>query len=108
MQVISFADEYRWILRTGLRVVSGNESESTYSSNHSISRRKFIFAFRYTDQLGGATIHLLELCALEKYGERDVVAPYVNSSRMTGTPLGFRNRYASPLQSYFDLHAAGE
>ena len=103
VQGISFADEYRWILRTGLRVVSGNESESKYSSNRSIPHRKFIFAFRYTDQLGGATIHLLELCSLAKYGERDVVAPYVNSSRMTGTPLGFRNRYASPLQSYFDL-----
>lgn len=76
----------------------------------SSSHRKFIFAFRYYEQLGRATENLLALCSLAKYGEREVVAPFVNNSRMAGIPYGVghhfrRKRTASfsPFETYFDL-----
>ena len=71
------------------------------------SRGKFIFAFRYYEQLGRATENLLAFCSLAKYGNREVVAPFVNNSRMAGTPYGVGHRYRrkrtmsfSPFETY--------
>lgn len=86
-------------------------------SNHSQPlrgpRRKFLFVFRYYEQLGRATNNLLDLASLAKNKNRRLVAPFVNNSRMSGLPGGvshyFRKHekpsqriYAS-LSEYFDL-----
>ena len=99
MQSMSPADQYRWMRSPVLPVVGGNRSDST-SSNNLIPPRKFIFIFSFSDQLARGTRNLLALCSLAKYAEREVVAPYVNNSRMYG--FGARSN-SSPFQSYFDL-----
>ena len=69
-------------------------------SNNLTRRRKFIFGFSFSEQLGRGTRNLLVLCSLAKNGEREVVAPYVKNSRMYG--FGALSD-SSPLQLYFDL-----
>lgn len=85
-----------------------NEEQTT-------SRKKFIFAFRYYEQLGRATENLLALCSLAKYGGREVVAPFVNNSRMAGIPHGvghhFRRKRVvsfSPFETYFNLQKVND
>ena len=104
----------RWIQRTVLPEIEGNYEEGK-TLNQSVPRRKFIFAFRYYEQLGRATENLLALCSLARYGEREVVAPFVNNSRMAGIPYGvghhFRRKRVvsfSPFQTYFDLRQVND
>ena len=101
----------RWIRRTVSPDTEGNQG----TLNHSVPQRKFIFAFRYYEQLGRATENLLALCSLAKYGDRVVVAPFVNNSRMAGIPYGvghhFRKKRVvsfSPFQTYFDLQRVND
>ena len=86
-------------------------------SNHSRPlrgpRRKFLFVFRYYEQLGRATNNLLDLASLAKNKNRLLVVPFVNNSRMSGLPGGvshyFRKhekpsqRTYTSLSEYFDL-----
>ena len=51
-------------------------------------RRKFLFVFRYYEQLGRATYNLLDLASLAKNKNRLLVIPFVNNSRMSGLPDG--------------------
>lgn len=111
----SSKDQRRWIGETASAAIQGNLDESASIVDHSVSQRKFIFAFRYYEQLGRATENLLALCSLARYGRRDVVAPFVNNSRMAGIPYGvghhFRRKRVvsfSPFQTYFDLRQVND
>lgn len=77
--------------------------------------RKYIIIFRHYEQLGRATSNLLALCAIAKHGERNVVAPFVNNSRMAGLPYGVGHHFRkkriisfSPFQTYFDVKQVNE
>ena len=87
------------------------------SRNFRIAQRSgrggFLFVFRYYEQLGRATDNLINLASLAKYNDRQVVAPFVNNSRMSGlrggaVSHGGRNktqtdfRFAT-LDAYFDV-----
>lgn len=107
-------DRLRWIHHNTLPKIGKNQDDRSLP-DHSIVRRKFIFAFRYYEQLGRATENLLVLCSLAKYGNREVVAPFVNNSRMAGIPYGVghhfrRKRVVSfgPFQTYFDLRQVND
>lgn len=63
-------------------------------------KRKFFIAFGFGDQLTWATESLLELAALAKYGERNVVVPFAKNSRLYGTK---RDGNTGSLSRYFDL-----
>ena len=52
----------------------------------SIRQRKIILAFNWWEQLTMASNNLLGLTALAAYGERQVVVPFVENSRFSGTP----------------------
>lgn len=52
----------------------------------SIRQRKIILAFNWWEQLTMASNNLLGLIALAAYGERQVVVPFVENSRFSGTP----------------------
>lgn len=108
-------DQLRWIRHSTLPKIGKNINDGKSLPDHSIVRRKFIFAFRYYEQLGRATENLLDLCSLAKYGNREVVAPFVNNSRMAGIPYGVghhfrRKRVVSfaPFQTYFDLRQVND
>lgn len=76
-------------------------------------KRKFLFVFRYYEQLGRATSNLLDLASLAKNTNRLLVVPYVNNSRMSGLPTGVSHFFRKPekpphltyslLSEYFDL-----
>lgn len=74
-------------------------------------RRQFIFALRYYEQLGRATNNLITLASLAKYKNRQVVAPFVNNSRMSGLRGGVSHHVRKihsdfrfgKLDEYFDV-----
>lgn len=61
---------------------------------------KFVLAFSFGDQLTWATESLLALAAVESYGGRDVVVPFVKHSRLYGTKI---DDNTGTLSRYFDL-----
>lgn len=77
------------------------------------SRRKFLFVFRYYEQLGRATSNLLDLASFAKSKNRVLVVPYVNNSRMSGLSSGVSHNFHKPenpphityslLSEYFNL-----
>ena len=90
-----------------------NNMESNHSQPLSGPRRKFLFVFRYYEQLGRATKNLLDLASFAKNKNRLLVVPFVNNSRMSGLPGGvshyFRkhekpsHRTYALLSEYFNL-----
>lgn len=68
-------------------------------------KRKFFIAFGFGDQLTCATESLLELAALSKYGERNVVVPFAKNSKLYGTKL---DEHTGTLSRYFDLKELNE
>ena len=78
--------------------------ESNHSQPLSGPRRKFLFVFRYYEQLGRATNNLLDLASLAKNKNRLLVVPFVNNSRMSGLPGGvshyFRKREKPSQKTY--------
>ncbi|XP_032239804.2 uncharacterized protein LOC116619277 [Nematostella vectensis] len=74
-------------------------------------RQKYLFVFRYYEQLGRATNNLLELASWAKHRNSIVVAPFVNNSRMSGLPGGVSHYLRTttslarfgPLREYFDV-----
>lgn len=87
--------------------------ESNHSQPLSGPRRKFLFVFRYYEQLGRATNNLLDLASLAKNKNRLMVVPFVNNSRMSGLPGGVSHYFRKQekpsqktyalLSEYFDL-----
>ena len=87
------------------------ENQSHY--NLQGPRQKFLFVFRYYEQLGRATSNLLELASLAKYNNRVIVVPFVNNSRMSGLPGGVSHFYRklekpgqrnyAPMDEYFNI-----
>lgn len=74
------------------------------------TKRKFIFAFRYYEQLGRATSNLLALASWAKYRDSLVVSPFVNNSRMSGLPSGVSHFLRAtttmrfgPLDEYYNV-----
>ena len=63
-------------------------------------RAKFFLAFSFKEQLTRATESLLSLAALAKYGDRDVVIPFVKNSKFYGTKL---DENTGTLSRYFDV-----
>lgn len=63
-------------------------------------RAKFFLAFSFKEQLTRGTESLLSLAAVAKYGERNVVAPFVKDSKFYGTKL---DENTGTLSRYFDL-----
>ena len=68
-------------------------SENNHSYFLQGPRQRFLFVFRYYEQLGRATANLLALASLAKYKNRGVVVPFVNNSRMSGLPGGVSHFY---------------
>lgn len=69
-------------------------------------RQKFLFVFRYYEQLGRATNNLLDLASLAKNKNRLLVIPFVNNSRMSGLPGGvshFFRKQEKPSQRTYAL-----
>lgn len=76
-------------------------------------REKYLFVFRYYEQLGRATSNLLALASLAKYNNRYLVVPFVNNSRMCGLPGGVSHFYRKvekpgqrnyvPMDEYFNM-----
>lgn len=87
--------------------------ESNHSQLLGGPRRKFLFVFRYYEQLGRTTKNFLDLASLAKNKNRLLVVPFVNNSRMSGLPGGvshyFRkhekpsHRTYALLSEYFNL-----
>lgn len=114
----SSRDRLRWIRNHTLLQkihIRGSFQDKQTILDHSTLQKKYIFAFRYYEQLGRATENLLALCLLASYGKRSVVAPFVNNSRMAGISYGVghhfrRKRVAmfSTFQTYFDLRQVND
>lgn len=108
-------NEARKIPFIGMKDIKINNTEDDNLSNYTVRglRRKYLFVFRYYEQLGRATSNLLELASLAKYNNRAFVAPFVNDSRMSGLPGGVSHFYRkqekpgqrnfSPMDAYFDM-----
>ena len=87
--------------------------ENSHSDYLQGPRRKFLYVFRYYEQLGRATSNLLDLASLAKYKNRLLVVPFVNNSRMSGLPSGVSHFYRkvekpgqrsyAPLDEYFNM-----
>ena len=99
-------------------VVSENVEIRNTAANQSRTsqrpRRKFVFVFRYYEQLGRGASNLLALASFAKNKNRLVVLPFVNNSRMSGLPNGvshhfrksdfpFLKKYGQ-LSDYFDVN----
>lgn len=89
----------------------GNNENIKIKDNRGKPRRKFVFVFRYYEQLGMTTNNLLALTSFGKYEKRQVVAPFVNNSRMSGLSVGVshhtRKQIAetfAPLSFYYDMN----
>lgn len=80
--------------------------ESDHSQPLYGPRRKFLFVFRYYEQLGRATNNLLDLASLAKNKNRLLVVPFVNNSRMSGLPGGvshYFRKHEKPSQRTYAL-----
>lgn len=71
------------------------KAENTNLSHRSLQehKHKFLFVFRYYEQLGRATSNLIDLASLAKYNNRFLVVPFVNNSRMCGLSGGVSHHY---------------
>lgn len=78
----------------GRNHVAANKHQTTKQ------QAKFFFAFSFPEQLTRATENLLSLAAVAKYGERNVVVPFVKDSRFYGTKV---DENTETLSRYFDL-----
>uniref|UniRef100_A0A069DN88 Putative cnidarian restricted protein n=1 Tax=Clytia hemisphaerica TaxID=252671 RepID=A0A069DN88_9CNID len=58
------------------------------ASSRNDNEKKYLFAFRYFEQLSMATKNLLSLASLATSTGRTFVEPFVNSSRFCGLPSG--------------------
>lgn len=102
--------------RTNLKAKTNNVKLSATNGQYSKPRtsrqikRKFIFVFRYYEQLGRATSNLLALASWARFRNGFFVAPFVNNSRMSGLPGGVSHflresqppKFA-PLSTYYDV-----
>lgn len=84
----------------GHNKLSANGLSLGKAANTNVSHRtlqehkhKFLFVFRYYEQLGRATSNLIDLASLAKYNNRFLVVPYVNNSRMCGLAGGVSHHY---------------
>lgn len=87
--------------------------ENSHSDFLQGPRRKFLFVFRYYEQLGRATSNLLALASMAKTNNRVVVVPFVNNSRMSGLSGGVSHFYRklekpgqrnyAPMDEYFNM-----
>ncbi|XP_031562579.1 uncharacterized protein LOC116298317 [Actinia tenebrosa] len=90
--------------------LSINSDDQADQNKSMYTKRKFIFAFRYYEQLGRATNNLLALTSWAKYRGSLVVSPFVNNSRMSGLSRGVSHflRATStmrfgPLDEYYNV-----
>eukprot|EP00794_Sanderia_malayensis_P003689 gene3689-4207_t len=71
------------------------------------NNRRYIFAFRYYEQLAMATNNLIALASLGKHFNRKIVMPFVNNSRMNGVTYSIsKQRKVSifaDMNRYFDV-----
>ena len=88
-----------------------SNDDTTNRDKRGKSKRKFVFVFRFYEQLGMTTNNLLALASFAKYENRKIVAPFVNNSRMSGLPGGvshhWRKTYGvnfAPLSFYYDVN----
>lgn len=93
-----------WDINTKNIEITNMESDRSQSLRG--PRRKFLFVFRYYEQLGRATNNLLDLASLAKNKNRLLVIPFVNNSRMSGLPGGvshFFRKHEKPSQRTYAL-----
>lgn len=87
------------------------ESENNGEDNVQGPKPRFLYVFRYYEQLGRATANILALASLAKFKNRAIVVPFVNNSRMSGLPGGVSHYHRkvekvknyAPLDTYFDV-----
>ena len=87
-----------------------DDNDIKIEDNRGKRRRKFVFVFRYYEQLGMTTNNLLALASFGKFERREVVAPFVNNSRMSGLSGGVSHHQRkqsvinfAPLNFYYDM-----
>ena len=99
-------NEWRKLPDTEIKDIEITNLESDHSLSLNGPRRKFLFVFRYYEQLGRATNNLLDLASLAKNKNRLLVTPFVNNSRMSGLPGGvshFYRKQEKPSQRTYAL-----
>ena len=98
------------------RTTGGNENNARRYKQEDLQRRKedltsnrrrYIFAFRYYEQLAMATNNLIALASLAKHYNREIVTPFVNNSRMNGVryQISKQRRISKfvDMDRYFDM-----